>query len=67
MTPSIRMDGKLLTGTTWVRPTDWEDEDIEAGLLPAMKGSIPTELPELGPPTDNGDRPEHGASGRLCS
>ncbi|MGI6417832.1 MAG: hypothetical protein ACOX1P_19440 [Thermoguttaceae bacterium] len=67
MTASIFMDGKLLTGTTWVRPTDYEDDDLMAGRLPYWKGSSPAELPELGPPTDDEDTPEHGASGRLCS
>lgn len=48
MTPSIHMDGRLLVGTTWVRPTDYEDDDLAAGLLPAMKGASPVELPALG-------------------
>ena len=47
MTPSIFMDGKLLVGTTWVRPTDWQDDDLAAGLLPAMKGATPETLPTL--------------------
>ena len=48
MTASIFMDGRLLVGTTWVRPTDWQDDDLAAGLLPAMKGASPVELPALG-------------------
>ena len=48
MTASIFMDGRLLTGTTWVRPTDWQDDDLAAGLLPAMKGATPEPLPTLG-------------------
>ena len=53
MTPSIHMDGKTLTGSTWVRPSDWQTDDIELGLLPCLKGASPDELPELGPPTDD--------------
>ena len=48
MRATIYMDGRLLTGTTWVRPTDWQDDDLAAGLLPAMKGATPETLPSLG-------------------
>lgn len=47
MTATIYMDGRLLTGTTWVRPTDWQASDIELGLLPNLKGASPAELPSL--------------------
>lgn len=55
MTASIFMDGRLLVGTTWVRPTDYEDDDLAAGLLPAMKGASPVELPALGDDQADGD------------
>ena len=47
MRATIYMDGRLLTGTTWIRPTDWQDDDLAAGLLPAMKGATPETLPTL--------------------
>lgn len=55
MTPSIYMDGRTLHGTGWIRPEDWEEADLALGLLPCWKGSSPSELPELGPPTDTPD------------
>lgn len=30
-----------------IRPTDWQDDDLAAGLLPAMKGATPETLPTL--------------------
>ena len=47
MRATIYMDGRLLPGTTWVRPTDWQASDIELGLLPNLKGASPAELPTL--------------------
>ena len=57
MTASIFMDGRLLVGTTWVRPTDWQSDEVELGLLPAMKGASPVELPALGDNQADGDGP----------
>ena len=53
MTHAIHMDGRRLVGTAWVRPSDWQEADVAAGLLPAMKGATPESLPELGEPTDS--------------
>jgi hypothetical protein len=47
MRATIYMDGRLLVGTTWVRPTDWQDDDLAAGLLPGLKGATPETLPTL--------------------
>lgn len=47
MTATIYMDGRRLVGMTWIRPTDWQDADLAAGLLPAMKGATPETLPTL--------------------
>ncbi|MGI6418461.1 MAG: hypothetical protein ACOX1P_22660 [Thermoguttaceae bacterium] len=58
MTASIFMDGRLLVGTTWVRPTDWQDDDLAAGLLPAMKGATPETLPSLGDDQAGDGRPD---------
>jgi hypothetical protein len=49
---NIDMDGRRLVGNEWTLPTDFEEADAEAGLLPAWKGSTPESLPEL-EPTDN--------------
>ena len=48
MRATIYMDGRLLVRTTLVWPTGWQDDDLEAGLLPAMKGATPETLPTLG-------------------
>ena len=55
MTASIFMDGRLLVGGEWVRPTDWQSDEVELGLLPAMKGASPVELPTLGDDQPDGD------------
>jgi hypothetical protein len=44
---TITEDGRTMHGSTWVRPTDWQDDDLAAGLLPAMKGATPETLPTL--------------------
>ena len=43
----VEMDGKTLTGRTWILPNDFVDDDIEAGRLVSLKGMTETTLPEL--------------------
>jgi hypothetical protein len=40
-------DGRTLRGSEWVTPEDYQTDDVEAGLLPCLKGSTPIELPSL--------------------
>lgn len=47
MMNTIYMDGRLLTGSTWLRPTDWQADEVELGLLPGLKGATPETLPTL--------------------
>lgn len=40
-------DGRVMRGTSWTTPDDYDDEADELGLLRSMKGSTPTDLPSL--------------------
>ncbi len=37
--PTIEMDGEILVGAEWTTPQDYIDDDLKAGLLPALKGN----------------------------
>lgn len=53
MIPRIYMDGRLLVGGEWVRPSHWQEADLAAGLLPGLKGATPEVLPSLGGSEDD--------------
>ena len=38
-------DGKLLTGSDWIKPQDFAQAEVLDGSLPSMKGVSPLELP----------------------
>jgi hypothetical protein len=38
-------DGKLLTGSDWIKPQDFAEAEVADGSLPSMKGVSPLELP----------------------
>lgn len=43
----IVQDGRLMVGTSWVTPTDYQDQEVERHELPSLKGVTPVEWPEL--------------------
>ncbi len=47
----VEQDGKVLLGREWIHPEDYQDDDIEAGRLPSLKGMTDVTLPTLGEPT----------------
>lgn len=40
-------DGKLLTGSDWIKPQDFAEAEVADGSLPSMKGCTPSEWPGL--------------------
>ncbi len=48
----IRQDGRLLTGREWIKPTDYQTEEIANDQLPSLKGATPLELPGADDQTD---------------
>lgn len=44
---TISEDGKLLTGSQWITPSDYQEAEVEAGELASLKGCTPPTLPGL--------------------
>ena len=54
-------DGKLLTGSTWIKPQDFATEEVQRGDLASLKGCTPPEWPTLD--GDQVDDPPKGVGG----
>lgn len=52
----IREDGRLLTGGEWVKPSDYQTEEVANNALPSLKGCTPPTLPSL----DDQNHPAEG-------
>lgn len=54
---TIEEDGRLLTGTDWTLPSDYDDDDTQHNRLPMLKGTTPLTLPTLADDDTTGSEP----------
>ncbi len=64
MSVQIIEDGTTLTGSEWIRASDYDNEADELGLLRSMKGATPTEWPSLDSERLGDDGPLASTRGR---
>ena len=44
---TIHQDGRVLHGSTWIKPQDFATEEVQRGDLASLKGCTPPTLPTL--------------------
>lgn len=44
---TIHQDGRQLVGREWIKPTDYQSDEVASRELPSLKGSTPLTMPSL--------------------